>query len=168
MNTEIPTTDILDDELTPPLPKSLKVLTLLTFIGCGVSALLTLLMPMLYDLILSFLDKAKDSGKDFSNKEIADMEKAKAVIELAKQNAVPLLIIGLIGIALCFFGALWMRKLKKEGYWLYVAGEISPLIASVIILGSSQFRDTSSIIFSIAIPVVFVILYTLQRKHLVK
>ena len=37
---------------------------------------------------------------------------AKKMIE----NKLPLLIIGIIGSFLCFFGAIFMRKLKKDGY----------------------------------------------------
>lgn len=159
---------ILDEEGKPKIPSGLNVLTILTFIGCAVFGLLTLLMPVIYKFLLNLMDKAASSGKEFTEKELADMEKGRAAIELVTNNMVPMMIIGLVGIVLCFLGALWMRKFKKDGYWLYVAGELMPLIAGFFILGSKQYTGVSSYIFGIGIPVLFVILYTMQRKYLIK
>ena len=113
------------------------------------------------------MDKAASSGQDFTPKQQADMEKGRAAIELATQHMVPIMIMGLAGVTLCFVGALWMRKLKKDGYWLYVAGELAPLIASYFILGTSQYTSVWSVVFAVGIPSIFVILYTTQRKYLV-
>lgn len=157
-----------DQNARPKLPSGLNVLTILTFIGCSVFGLLTLLMPMIYKFVLNMMDKAASSGKEFSAKELADMEKSKAAIELATQNMVPIMIIGMIGIILCFIGALWMRKLKKDGYWMYVAGELAPIIGSVLIMGTAQFTSIWSVIFGVGVPLLFVILYTTQRKYLIK
>ena len=163
------TTDVLqfDDSPKPKLPSGLNVLTILTFIGCAVFGLFTLLAPVIYKFSLSMMDKAASSGQDFTPKQQADMEKGRAAIELATQHMVPIMIMGLAGVTLCFVGALWMRKLKKDGYWLYVAGELAPLIASYFILGTSQYTSVWSVVFAVGIPSIFVILYTTQRKYLV-
>jgi len=158
----------LDEQGKPKIPSGLNVLTILTFIGCGLFGLLTLLMPVIYKFLLNIMDKAASSGKEFSEKELADMEKGRAAIELVTNNMIPTMIIGMIGIVLCFVGALWMRKLKKDGYWLYIAGQLLPLIAGFFILGSKQYTGVSSYIFGIGIPVLFAILYTTQRKYLTK
>ncbi len=152
----------------PKIPSGLNVLTILTFIGCGVFGLFTLLMPVFYKFLAGVMDKAASSGKDFTAKELAEMEKGKAAIELVTNNMVPVIIIGMIGIVLCFIGALWMRKFKKDGYWMYVAGELAPLIAGFFLLGSKQYTSVWSYVFGIGIPVLFVVLYTMQRKHLTK
>jgi hypothetical protein len=158
----------LDEEGKSKIPSGLNVLTILTFIGCGVFGLLTVLMPVIYKFLLNIMDKAASSGKEFSEKELADMEKGRAAIELVTNNMVPMIIIGLVGIVLCFIGALWMRKFKKDGYWLYVAGELMPIIAGFFILGSKQYTGVSSYVIGIGIPLLFVVLYTLQRKYLTK
>ena len=158
----------LDEQGKPKIPSGLNVLTILTFIGCGLFGLLTLLMPVIYKFLLNIMDKAASSGKEFSEKELADMEKGRAAMELVTNNMIPTMIIGMIGIVLCFVGALWMRKLKKDGYWLYIAGQLLPLIAGFFILGSKQYTGVSSYIFGIGIPVLFAILYTTQRKYLTK
>ena len=170
MNEDNSSNDLLnaDDHIKPKLPSGLNVLTILTFIGCGVFGLLTLFLRYFYNLSLGFINKALESGKDFSTKEMADMQKSKAAIELALQNVVPIMIIGLVGIALCFVGALWMRKFKRDGFWLYAAGELAPVIAGIIIMGTAQFTGIMSIVFGVGIPVIFVILYAIQRKHLTK
>ena len=167
--TQETTADILnfDENSKPKLPSGLNVLTILTFIGSAVFGLLTLLMPFLYKFLIGMMDKAVNSGKELSAKELAGMEKSRSLMELSQQNAIPLTIIGMAGIILCFVGALWMRKLKKDGYWMYVAGEIAPVLGSVFILGTAQYTGVSSILLGVGIPILFVVLYTLQRKHLV-
>ena len=167
--TQETTADILnfDENIKPKLPSGLNVLTILTFIGSAVFGLLTLLMPFLYKFLIGMMDKAVNSGKELSAKELASMEKSRSLMELSQQNAIPLTIIGMAGIILCFVGALWMRKLKKDGYWMYVAGEIAPVLGSVFILGTAQYTGVSSILLGVGIPILFVVLYTLQRKHLV-
>ncbi len=157
-----------DDDGKPTLPSGLNVLTILTFIGCSVLGLLTLFTPAINNFFSKALEKAASSGKEFSTKELEAMEKGKAALELAKQNMVPLMIVGIVCIALCFVGALWMRKFKKDGYWLYVAGELAPIVAGFFIMGSTQYQGVWSIVIGIGIPVLFVILYTMQRKYLIK
>lgn len=152
----------------PKLPSGLNVLTILTFIGCSIFGLLTLFTPAINSFFSKALEKAASSGKEFSAKELESMEKGKAALELAKQNMIPLMIVGIVCIALCFVGALWMRKFKKDGYWLYVAGELAPIVAGFFIMGSTQYQGVWSIVIGIGIPVVFVILYTMQRKYLTK
>jgi hypothetical protein len=58
-----------------------------------------------------------------------------------------------------------MRKLKKQGYFLWLIGEILPWVAMFIFIGG-VFLKTFMVWFLI-FPVLFIILYTLQRKHLV-
>ncbi|MBL0182460.1 MAG: hypothetical protein IPP96_09220 [Chitinophagaceae bacterium] len=162
------TADVLNVGETKKLPSGLNVLTILTFIGCGIFGLLTLLTPVINKFFLNLMDKAASSGQDLSAKQLADMEKGRAAIELTTQHMIPLITVGMVGIILCFIGALWMRKLKKDGYWIYVAGELAPILAMFFIMGTAQYTSIWSYIIGIGIPVLFVILYTLQRKHLVK
>jgi hypothetical protein len=61
-----------------------------------------------------------------------------------------------------------MRKYKKDGYLMYVIGELAPLIGSLFIMGTSQYTGVFSVLIGLGIPFLFVILYTLQRKYLTK
>ena len=163
------TTDVLnyDENSKAKLPSGLNVLTILTIIGCSIFGILILLTPVINKFFTNLMDKAVSSGQELSTKQLADIEKGRAAMELAKQNMIPLMIIGMVGIILCFVGALWMRKLKKDGYWMYVAGELAPVLAGFILMGTAQYTGVASIIVGTAIPILFVIFYSLQRKHLV-
>lgn len=167
MSYETTTTDTLvrDDFQKPVLPQMLNVLTILTFIGCSILFLLSLATPAIMKFSKKMMDKA--SVTELSPKEMADIEKGRHAIELAEQNMVPLIALGLVGIALCFIGALMMRKLKKDGYWLYLAGQVVPFIGGLFIMGTAQYTGFSSFIFPI-ISLIFIILYTTQRKYLVR
>jgi hypothetical protein len=169
MNQET-STDVLnyDDQVKPKLPTGLNVLTILTFVGCAFWGLITMLTPVIYKFFKGFTDKALSSGKELSAKQLAEIEKGRAAMELASQNMIPSMVIGMVGIVLCFVGALWMRKYKKDGYWIYVAGELAPVIGGLLLMGTAQFTGVSSILFGVGIPVLFVILYTMQRKYLTK
>jgi hypothetical protein len=144
------TADVLqyDENNKPKLPSGLNVLTILTFIGCAVFGLLTLLTPVINKFLSNFMDKAVNSGKELTAKQLEDIEKGRTAL-------------------LCFIGALWMRKFKKDGYWMYVSGELAPVLGSFLIMGTGQFTSIWSVIFGVGIPLLFVILYTMQRKYLV-
>ena len=162
-------TDLLQNEekAIPKLPSGLNVLTILTFIGCAFSGLFLIFSNFIYKLLLKFMDKAIEADKEMPAKKLAELQKGKDSIELLLANLIPMVVIGLAGVALCFMGALWMRKLKKEGFWLYVAGEIVPVILGFIIMGSAQTNSVMSIAFGLGLPVAFVVLYAAHRKYLV-
>lgn len=169
MTEQTKTGDMLEynDGQKPALPGMLNVLTILTYIGCAISLLFTLAMPAFIKLMLGFMDKALSSGQDISEKQLADIEKGKAAFALLQQNMTILIVTGIIGTVLCFVGALWMRKLKKDGFWLYTAGELMPVIVSLVLMGTSQMNGVFATISGFILPVVFVVLYASQRKYLV-
>ncbi len=150
------------------IPSGINTLTILTFIGSGLSLVFVLLTPFLNKLFLGFMDKARSSGTELTAKQMADMEKGKAVLELTSSNMIPLMAIGVVSIALCILGAVWMRKLKKDGFWIYVGGELLPVVGNFILLGTDQFTGVTSILMAVALPLLFVALYFRQMKYLVK
>lgn len=87
------------------------------------------------------------------------------IVEKSIENKVPLLIINLVATALCIFGAVEMRKLKKQGYWLWLFGEVLPIVGTAIFIGGAFFGSFVS--FFLIFPVIFIILYTTQRKNLI-
>ncbi len=162
------TPDVLsfDETVKPKLPTGLNVLTILTFIGCAWE---------LYSNVKNFfggrkaleeMEKAQEKLAEAPAwaRKLAGPEVQEMMLQ-SLNNKVPLLIIGLIAVTLCFYGALQMRKLKKEGYILWLVGEILPFIGSAIFIPA--LFNTMFIYFSI-FPLLFIVLYTLQRKHLTK
>jgi len=153
----------------PTLPSGLKTLTTLTIIGCAMLFLLTA-----YDFMTSKsalekmeatvnspeFEKMPDFAKKMMSPEMIDMKRKQV------ENRMPLTLISVLGLALCFAGALQMRKLKAQGYILYLAGQILPFIGSIIFLGIGSLTNIPGLII-IAIVLLFIILYTTQRKYLV-
>jgi hypothetical protein len=147
------------------LPKTLNVLTILTFIGCGIIGIFTLLTPMITNFGLKALEKAGSAaGQDLSAKQVADIERSKGAMELMKANMRPVILVGLLGVILCLVGAIMMRKLKKDGFWIYVAGQVLPIVGTLVIMGT-KYNTPLSYAFYI-IPALFIFLYSQQRKYM--
>lgn len=168
MNTET-SNDFLSEDVTakPKLPSGLNVLTILTFVGCAIE---------LYNVVSNFLQGRKGIEElEKAQEKLADAPAwaqkmaGPEIMEMAKkayENRLPLFIIGLIAVGLCLYGAIEMRKLKKQGYYMWLIGEILPWACTVIFIGGVFFKTW--IAFMMIIPVIFILLYTLQRKYLVK
>ena len=156
------------EEDKPTLGTGLNVLTILTFVGSGIAILFSLATPAILKFTKGFMEKAATSGQELTSKQVADMEKGKQAMELALANMIPLIIVGVLGAILCIVAAVMMRKLKKDGYWLYIAGELLPLITAFVLMGTKQFTGVFSVIYAFGIPALFIVLYTLQKKNLVK
>lgn len=150
----------------PKLPSGLNVLTILTFIGCAF-ALIGSIWSFItakssYEKMIDAQDKMENApawAKSLMSPEMIEMSRKSL------ENRVPILILGIVGVALCFYGALQMRQLKKQGYIMWLLGEILPLVAAVFFVGFGIFSGFYLLI--LLFPVAFIILYTTQRKHLV-
>jgi hypothetical protein len=172
MNEASPFSDPVDpvnDPNFPPkaLPGSLNALTILTFIGCALGLIFQLFgfvgAQKQYDQTEELLNSGKlDDAPGFMKGMInAD---SLEILRKTADNRLPLLIIGLVGLGLCFYGALQMRKLSKQGFYIWLMGEIIPSIGAVIFVGAGMFAGFG--LLGIAIPVIFIILYATQLKYL--
>lgn len=158
------TADVLHHEEPKKLPTGLNVLTILTFIGCAWDLYNTLSNFFSGRKGIEEIEKAEEQladapawAKSFAGPEVKEM------MTQAYDNRVALVAIGLVAVALCIYGAIQMRKLKKEGYTLWLIGEVLPYIGTAILIPA--FFKTMFAYFAI-IPIIFIILYTIQRKHL--
>lgn len=158
--------NFFDENAPKKLPSSLNVLTILTFIGSSIGILLSIALPSISKFMKGFMDKAVESG-NLSPKELADIEKGKEAFVLIDKYMTINIITGVIACVLCIIGAVMMRKLKKDGYFIYVAGRIIPTILGAILMGSYMFKDFQSYFF-LAIAALMIILYTVNKKHLTK
>lgn len=143
---------------------TINVLTILTFIGCAFQ----LIGVFAAKWLMSFAVKAANDPnllEAMSPKERQQMQQAKEMVDLYNQYQIPLIAMSLVGMVLCFYGALQMRKLKKQGFYAYVVGEWLPIIGSAVLMGfAMQFNGFGSIVFSFVIPALFTTLYALQLK----
>lgn len=149
------------------LPTGINVLTILTFIGSGFALIMSLLSPWVTKFMLNLMDKSASSGAELTTKQLQDIADGKKALELMQANLYPLMIVGIIGAVLCIIGAQKMRRLKKDGFWIYTGAELFPLFAGFIMMGTAQYTSISSWVIGIGVPVLFIILYAFQRKHLV-
>lgn len=166
--------DVLDnnnmDKQNEPLPSGLNVLTILTIIWACLSVLFTI-----YGF---FTAKKSYEGKDEAMAKMNDPNMpgwAKSMMPSAAnfevlvtksyENRVPIALLGLVAIGLCFWGALEMRKRKKQGFLFYVMGTFLPFITSTAFIGFFALTGGMAY-FMIALSLLFVGLYAMQRKHL--
>jgi len=91
-------------------------------------------------------------------------EKTLMMAEHMADNKLPIMLTGVLGAVLCLWGAIEMRKLKKQGYALWMTGELLPMVALSIIIGEAAFSGLNLIGY--VFPIVFIILYTVYRKEL--
>ncbi len=150
----------------PPLPTGLNVLTILTFIGCALGLIGGIWQFATADKNYAEMVKMQDKMDEMPAMVKKMMgpdafENARKTME----NKVPVLILTLLGVGLCFYGALEMRKLKKQGFTLWVAGEFLPIIAMFFFIGSGMFSGFA--LFAYLFPVIFLILYAVNKKHLI-
>lgn len=151
---------------TPKKNGTINVLTILTFIGCAIQ----LIMLFATKWLMSFALKIADDPERMASLPDSQREqilRGKQAYELFSQNQIPITVLSLLGIALCFWGALQMRKLKKQGFYAYAVGEFVPIIGSIALMGLSvQYNSVVSIIIGLGIPVLFTLLYALQLKRM--
>ncbi|MFA6059324.1 MAG: hypothetical protein WC756_14055 [Taibaiella sp.] len=148
-------------DVPPPakkLPDMLNVLTILTYIGCGVFSLSSVYS---YFTICKSLEKMSQMGED--NPMASMMESMMDAMQKQCEMRLPVLIISLVSILLCFIGAMQMRKLKRTGFFIYLVGEVAGPVAMLLMVGGGGGIMAT---IGLVIPVVFIILYATQLKHL--
>ena len=158
--------DILVPGEKPKIPTGINVLTILTFIWSAYEC---------YSAVKNFFSGQKTLEQlEQSQEKLAtapDWAKKMAgpeVMEMVRkgiENKIPILVIGLLGTGLCVYGAIEMRKLKKQGYSFWLIGELLPWVSSLIFIGPVIF--STFVGFFVIFPILFIILYTVQRKYLI-
>jgi len=158
------------DLLTHPPKRSetLNVLTILTIIGCCISYLgafwgFYTTSPAQYEKRHNDLEQAVEKAGGALGK---FSEESLRMFEKSRDYRMILLLSAIVFTTFCLIGALQMRKLKKSGYPIYVIGELAPFVVSAVLIGFS-FAGGIALIFSMVFAILFVILYSVQRKNLV-
>ena len=145
------------------LPSFLNVLTILTYVGCGLAAI-----SAVYNHFTICETVEKLTSKEMP--EVGGMlgRMVDTALELSiKQcdNRLVILVSTLATTLICFFGAFLMRQLKKQGFVIYIIGELIGPASMMVILGMSSMGGM--MIFGLIVNIVFVILYATQRRFLV-
>lgn len=151
----------------PQRPEFLKVLCILTFIGCGIGIVFSIvgfIAAQAAGVMMGMADGMAEgmSGSDMSS--IPGMEEAMETTNVAMKYAYVLLGVGIAGALLCLVGALQMWKMKKNGFYIYVVGELVPPVLSTVLMGMSAMGLLG--VLSLIIPIGFTVMYALNLKHL--
>lgn len=164
-------TDSSADLLTPlkeepKRPDFLNVLTILTFIGSGLEVISAIYAyfsaPKSYAAAQEVQGKLEDAPAFVKSLTGPDM------VEMARkqlENRTPILLLTLVACALCVYGAIQLRNLKKIGFSFYLVGEVLPIITSFVFIGAGVFGGVT-LAFSLLFPLLFIILYATQLKKL--
>ncbi|MBS1660134.1 MAG: hypothetical protein JST68_03685 [Bacteroidetes bacterium] len=144
--------------------ETLKVISVLTFIGSGLAILAQLYSfftaQKSYDTVVQMQDKM-DQAPDFVKKMMGPDPVGTARKTLEAKT--PMLIIAIVASVLCIYGAMQMRQLKKQGFPVYVIGEVLPIFAYYIFIGQ---MSIFALCFSLLIAGLFIFLYASQRKYM--
>jgi hypothetical protein len=148
------------------LPDMINVLTILTFIGNGLAIIFLIIgiarAKSTYDQVIANQDKMAQMPSWVQTLQGPD---AVAVATKNYENRVPITLLTFIGCALCIYGAIEMRRLKKNGFYIYLIGDIVPLIAAYIFIGAFYFAGIR-LFFSVFFIILFLLLYATQLKHM--
>ena len=157
-------------------PSFLTWLCILTFIGSGwtlFSSIYTYVSADKYANLISNekpfkRDSAyKDSTGAIHNERKAFSERIKASFGkiLEKDNMRKLALGNLFAAILTLTGALWMWRLKRSGFYMYIAGVIVSLVVPFYLFGNDMIA-VGATSFNNFFGLVFIALYALNLKSL--
>lgn len=158
-----------EPELTPKPSKVLNIITMLSIIANSFGILSSVMQYFRAQSDYESLKMAMEGGgmeklpsflKGFINKD------ALLVAEKMLENKVPIMITGIVASILCLYGAIEMRKLKLQGYTFWLIGELLPVVSLAVFVGSIAFNGY--LLLGYLFTLLFIILYTVHKKELVK
>ena len=160
---------------TKKRPTFITVLGILGFIGVGwqiISGIITMGAGAVTSAVTSAGSSYAEGLSNIEGMEnVEGMDQAMAGLNEAvdaanklAQNATILGIINIVAALVCLLGIIWMWKLQKKGFFVYVIGEIAAPVATLVLVGFGlgDFMATLGFIF----PIIFIILWGLNLKHM--
>jgi hypothetical protein len=140
-------------------PGFLTALCILTWVGCGFSLIGSIMMYIGAKALTAFAggvsQLAGESGAD-AMKEVSNVM-TNAYIQLGG---------GVLGMLLCLIGSIQMWKLSKKGYYMYVAGQVLPIIGMFAFPIAGVQIGAMGYVMGLVGPVLFLVLYGLNLKHM--
>jgi len=154
-------------------PDFLTVICILTFIGSGFGIINSLINYLNADVLTEMgqqaIDQTKakvDAESSGEGKKLADEMMSGASAMMDKKKMKQNYLLAVLSNIMTLAGALLMFKLRKTGYWLYVAGIVVFVATPILIFGTSNLLNIGITLLFGAIGIIFIILYSLQLKHL--
>jgi len=141
-------------------PQGIKVLSILTYVGSGLQILGSVFNYFMSAYSVKQLEKMKDIEKQPAMRGVSSFFKWSADATLKQyEHRLVLVLVSVSCAVLCIYGALQMRKLKKQGLVIYSIGEIIFPLVTLLLVGFW------SAVFGLVVAVLFIILYVIQRKQ---
>ncbi len=145
------------------LPEMINVLTILTFIWCGISFLHAIYS---YFNVCKSVNVMEESASKIADSPMARFMDVNALTESVIrqcESRFPIMIITIVCSLLCLVGAIQMRKQKRAGFFIYFLGEIALPVTTIVLVGTGT---GFWLLLGFLFPVLFIILYATQLKHM--
>lgn len=137
-------------------PAFLTVLCILTFVGSGLTMLYSFFMWISFTAAERMFDAFGDMG-DVQDESFRMFGWLKF-----------LMLTYLISAVLCVAGAIFMMFMRKIGFYIYIVGQIAPLVVLGVMLGANVQNEfgMAGMVFTAIFPVGFIVMYGLNFKYL--
>lgn len=159
----------------PIRPTLLTVLCILTFIGSGWGLIGSISNYMNADLTSSIVEETMNSAKTEVEREISEGDDGAKVAdkmlsgmssitnpENIKKNALFSIVANLLTLG----GAIMMFRLRKTGFWLYLAGTIIAIAAPIMVYGAANLLSLGMSAILGFFGILFLVLYSLNLKYM--
>ena len=154
-------------------PDFLTVICILTFIGSGFGIINNVTNYLNADVLTEIGKQAIDQNREKvdsessgEGKKLADQMMSGASAMMDKKKLKQNYLLTVLSNIMTLAGALLMFRLRKSGYWLYVAGIVVLVATPLVIFGTGNLLSMSITMLFAVIGILFIILYSLQLKHL--
>ena len=150
-------------EMTQPdeRPQMLKILCILSFVCCGLMILTyslgTMSLGLSEDVVAGFWGNVVESNPQFENLDPMDFFHKVGIY----------CVYGVIANIFSLIGVIMMWRLEKIGFYLYAIAELAINFYSLDIDPGHE-KSYGGMIFSIAVDLVFIILYFVNLKYMNK
>lgn len=140
-------------------PGFLTALCILTWVGCGISLIVSIMAYIAAKAAMAL-------AGGFSSLAGTEGEKAMSELNNGMTNVYLSLGASVVGVLLCLFGSIMMWKLNKKGYFVYIAGQVLPIIGTFAFAIPGASMGAMTYVMALIFPILFIVLYGLNLKHM--
>jgi hypothetical protein len=155
------------------VPVFLKVLCILTFVGCGVYFLSAIYGVITFETTKQSFKMMSQMSSTLPSNPFSDMlggtfehlENFFFWSQITQYASI-------VNCGLCLAGAIMMYKLKRNGFYIYTIGQILPIASGIMLYIAAKdipfigFTTIASVVMNIIFIAAFVIMYSVNLKHL--
>lgn len=153
----------------------LKVLCILTYVGCGVYFLSALYGIITFEASKQTFKMMSQMSSTLPSNPMSDMlggtfEHLENFFFWSQISQY----ISIVNCGLCLAGALMMHKLKRNGFYIYSLAQLLPIAAGIMLYIAAKdipfigFTTIASVVINMIFISAFVIMYAVNLKHLTK